>query len=393
MQPDLDGGGAQQVAHVGQADGDAVVDLGDLVVGAGDHVGHDAVHVVQIVQGLHCRLAGALGLAALPLGLLHLDVGRVAQHDVAQLHRGGAGIDRAAEALLPQQRQQARVVDVGVGQQHEVQLRRGDGDGLVFKEVAALLHAVVHQALLVAHLQIGTAPRDLMGGAEKRDLHKRTSVCFSALIVHPPGGWRKDGKKDFPFSPRKGRMEKKGGEALERYRSLNRYLRETYGEKLYKLALDGGFTCPNRDGTLGTGGCSFCSGRGSGDFAESCRDGVPAAVRRAERRVAHKNPGGRYIAYFQSFSATYAPEERLRALYTEALSVPEVAVLSVATRPDCLPEETVGAAGGAQPRQARVGGAGAADRPRGDRPAHPPGLRAAGLRRRGAAAAMRRGSR
>ena len=126
---------------------------------------------------------------------------------------------------------------------------------------------------------------------------------------------------------------------MERYRSLNSYLRETCGEKLYKLALDGGFTCPNRDGTLGSSGCSFCSGRGSGDFAESCRDGVTAAVRRAESRVAHKNPGGRYIAYFQSFSATYAPEERLRALYTEALSVPEVAVLSVATRPDCLPED------------------------------------------------------
>ena len=128
---------------------------------------------------------------------------------------------------------------------------------------------------------------------------------------------------------------------MERYRSLNSYLRETCGEKLYKLALDGGFTCPNRDGTLGTGGCSFCSGRGSGDFAENCRDGVAAAVRRAEGRVAHKNPGGRFIAYFQSFSSTYAPVDRLRALYTEALSLPEVAVLSVATRPDCLPEETV----------------------------------------------------
>ena len=71
------------------------------------------------------------------------------------------------------------------------------------------------------------------------------------------------------------------------------------------------------------------------------RDGVPAAVRRAEGRVAHKNPGGRYIAYFQSFSSTYAPAERLRALFAEAVSLPEVAVLSVATRPDCLPEETV----------------------------------------------------
>ena len=112
---------------------------------------------------------------------------------------------------------------------------------------------------------------------------------------------------------------------MERYRSLNAYLRETYGEKLYKLALDGGFTCPTRDGTLDTRGCIFCSARGSGDFAEDASRDVRAALARAKARVAAKNPGG----------------ERLRALYAAALSDPEVAVLSVATRPDCLGDEVV----------------------------------------------------
>lgn len=128
---------------------------------------------------------------------------------------------------------------------------------------------------------------------------------------------------------------------MERYRSLNAWLRENYGEKLYKLALDGGFTCPNRDGMLGTKGCSFCSGAGSGDFAESCVPGVAEAVRRAKTRVEGKNPGGRYIAYFQSFTSTYGPLDKLRRLFSEAIALPDVAVLSVATRPDCLPEETV----------------------------------------------------
>ena len=101
MQPDLDGGGAQEMAHIGQADGDAVVDLHDFVVGAGDHVGHEPVHILELVQRFDHRLAGALGLAGFPVSLLHLDVGRVAQHNAAQLHRGGAGVDVAAEALLP----------------------------------------------------------------------------------------------------------------------------------------------------------------------------------------------------------------------------------------------------------------------------------------------------
>ena len=128
---------------------------------------------------------------------------------------------------------------------------------------------------------------------------------------------------------------------MQRYLSLGSYTKEKFGTKLYKLALDGGFTCPNRDGTLGTRGCIFCSGRGSGDFAESTAEDVAAAIERAKGRVAHKNRGGGYIAYFQSYTATYAPTEKLEALFTAAVRCEEVRVLSVATRPDCLSNETV----------------------------------------------------
>lgn len=125
---------------------------------------------------------------------------------------------------------------------------------------------------------------------------------------------------------------------MERYRSLNAYLRESFGCKLYKLALDGGFTCPNRDGTLGSRGCIFCSGRGSGDFSVSAAGGVDQAIDAAKALVAAKNPGGRYIAYFQSYTGTYAPIDYLEALYTAAVSRPDIAALSIGTRPDCLGE-------------------------------------------------------
>lgn len=128
---------------------------------------------------------------------------------------------------------------------------------------------------------------------------------------------------------------------MERYYSLNAYLRETFGEKLYKIALDGGFGCPNRDGTVGYGGCIFCSGAGSGDFAEYAAEDVHAAIERGKARVARKNPGGRYIAYFQSFTSTYGPVEKMRRLFTGAISHPDVAVLSVATRPDCIDDEVI----------------------------------------------------
>lgn len=128
---------------------------------------------------------------------------------------------------------------------------------------------------------------------------------------------------------------------MERYYSLNTYLRETFGEKLYKIALDGGFGCPNRDGSIGSGGCIFCSAAGSGDFAERIEEDVTEAIRRGKARVAHKNPGGKYIAYFQSFTSTYGPIDKLRRLFTEAVNHPDVAVLSVATRPDCLGDEVI----------------------------------------------------
>lgn len=122
---------------------------------------------------------------------------------------------------------------------------------------------------------------------------------------------------------------------------MNRYLRDTFGEKVYKLALDGGFTCPNRDGTLDTRGCIFCSGAGSGEFAECRSLSVTEQIARARQRVAGKIKNGKYIAYFQAFTNTYAPVERLRGVYEEALSQPDIVALSVATRPDCLPGDVV----------------------------------------------------
>lgn len=122
-------------------------------------------------------------------------------------------------------------------------------------------------------------------------------------------------------------------------RSLNSYLRERFGEKVYKLALDGGFTCPTRDGTLGTRGCIFCAG-GSGAFTVPVGKDVHAAIEQAKTLVADKG-GKKYIAYYQSYTGTYAPLERLRVLYTETLSHPDIVALSIGTRPDCLPDEVV----------------------------------------------------
>lgn len=124
------------------------------------------------------------------------------------------------------------------------------------------------------------------------------------------------------------------------YKTLSSHYRETFGCKVYKLAIDGGFTCPNRDGTLGYGGCIFCSGTGSGDFAEHGAD-IAAQLEKAKQRVAFKNKGGKYIAYFQSFTNTYGPIEKLRSLYTAAMAPDYIVGLSIGTRPDCLPQETV----------------------------------------------------
>ena len=124
------------------------------------------------------------------------------------------------------------------------------------------------------------------------------------------------------------------------YKTLSQHYREQFGCKVYKLAIDGGFTCPNRDGTIGYGGCIFCSGSGSGDFAEH-GNSITAQLERAKSRVAFKNKGGKYIAYFQSFTNTYAPPEKLEKLYREAIQPEDIVGLSIGTRPDCLPDETI----------------------------------------------------
>ncbi len=123
--------------------------------------------------------------------------------------------------------------------------------------------------------------------------------------------------------------------------TLNQYLHDTFGQKLYKIALDGGFTCPNRDGTIDTRGCIFCSGAGSGEFAGDCTMRITQQIEKGKDRVAGKIKDGRYIAYFQAFTNTYAPVEKLRPMYMEAINHRDIAVLSVATRPDCLPDEVL----------------------------------------------------
>lgn len=124
-------------------------------------------------------------------------------------------------------------------------------------------------------------------------------------------------------------------------RLLNDYLVEKFGCKVYKIALSGGFTCPNRDGTLGKSGCIFCSEGGSGEFAEDVALSVTEQIERGKERISSKIKTGKYIAYFQSFTGTYAPIERLTKLYKEAIEHPNVVALSIATRPDCLPSEVV----------------------------------------------------
>ncbi|MDY4608774.1 MAG: TIGR01212 family radical SAM protein [Eubacterium sp.] len=125
------------------------------------------------------------------------------------------------------------------------------------------------------------------------------------------------------------------------YTTLNSYLKDRFGCKVYKIALDGGFTCPNRDGTVGTDGCIFCSKGGSGDFAESREKSISEQIADGKKRVSKKIKDGKYIAYFQAFTNTYAPVERLRELYTEAISQPDIAALSIGTRPDCLGEDVL----------------------------------------------------
>ena len=120
---------------------------------------------------------------------------------------------------------------------------------------------------------------------------------------------------------------------------LSDHYKETFGCKVYKLSLDGGFTCPNRDGTLDIRGCIFCTG--SGEFAEGGPDPIALQLERAQKRVNSKNKDGKYMAYFQAFTGTYAPVEHLRKLYYEAIAPEEILGLAIGTRPDCLGEDVV----------------------------------------------------
>ena len=125
----------------------------------------------------------------------------------------------------------------------------------------------------------------------------------------------------------------------KRYNSLDYYIKETFHEKLYKLSLNAGCTCPNRDGTCGTRGCIFCSRGGSGDFAADVSLSIPEQLRVEKEKKKSKYSGHSYIAYFQAYTNTYGPLEVLEKAFTQALTDPEVKVLSIATRPDCLSAE------------------------------------------------------
>ena len=124
-----------------------------------------------------------------------------------------------------------------------------------------------------------------------------------------------------------------------RYYSLNDYLKEKFGEKVYKLSIDLGLTCPNRDGTLDTRGCIFCLG-GSSHFASQAGD-IHQKIENAKRLVEKKTKATKFIAYFQSYTNTYAPVEFLQEAFTQAINRPDIVALSIATRPDCLPHETL----------------------------------------------------
>lgn len=126
-----------------------------------------------------------------------------------------------------------------------------------------------------------------------------------------------------------------------RYYSLNSYLKKKFGTKVYKLSLSSGLSCPNRDGTLSTKGCTFCSNGGSGEFAASHLLSISQQIENAKEKVSGKISGGKYIAYFQSFTNTYGNIDYLRKIFTEAINHPDIVAISIGTRPDCLPDEVL----------------------------------------------------
>lgn len=126
-----------------------------------------------------------------------------------------------------------------------------------------------------------------------------------------------------------------------RYYSLNEYLKSTFGEKVYKISLNGGMTCPNRDGTIDTRGCIFCSRGGSGEFAASAILDIKNQIEQAKQRIKAKTDCRKFIAYFQPFTNTYASVEYLEKIFTQAIEGDEIVALSIATRPDCLDDDVL----------------------------------------------------
>lgn len=131
------------------------------------------------------------------------------------------------------------------------------------------------------------------------------------------------------------------GYQAKRYHTWNHHLRNVFGEKVFKVPLDAGFTCPNRDGKVATGGCTFCSARGSGDFAGDRRDDLVTQFATVRDRMHQKWPNAKYMGYFQAYTNTYAPAAELREMYEVVLEQENVVGLSIATRPDCLPADVV----------------------------------------------------
>ena len=128
---------------------------------------------------------------------------------------------------------------------------------------------------------------------------------------------------------------------MNRYYSLNDFFKKEFGEKIYKVSLDGGFTCPNRDGTLSYEGCIFCSEKGSGDFAGNRFDSIYTQIEDQLKLIENKFPNGKVIAYFQNFTNTYGDVEYLRKIYYEALNHEKVIGIAIATRPDCLSDDVI----------------------------------------------------
>jgi len=128
---------------------------------------------------------------------------------------------------------------------------------------------------------------------------------------------------------------------MQRYNAFSEELKRVFGCRVQRLSVDAGFTCPNRDGSVGTRGCIFCGGKGSGSYGILHGAGVAQQLEHAKEVMVRKYKAARFLAYFQSYSNTYAPVEHLKRLYDEALAVPEVVGLIIGTRPDCLPEATL----------------------------------------------------